>query len=176
MTKERSLTRLELLPAFMSGQPGWVDARWRRADGSKGSVFAAFRPKGPDRWYISQLLVHVPTGALLRDIPLHRIETAANADPDIRAWVDPNAELMTEAKRMWARRSHKLKRPAKRLLDDAFYERVAAAYREAVAFGQPPAKTLAEDSDTPPGTVNRWIAEARNRGYLPPAEPGKVSA
>jgi hypothetical protein len=36
--------------------------------------------------------------------------------------------------------------------------------------------TLAADSDTPPGTVDRWIAEARRRGYLPLGEPGKMSA
>jgi hypothetical protein len=39
-----------------------------------------------------------------------------------------------------------------------------------------PGKTLAEDTGTPQGTVNRWIAGARVRGYLPPGEPGKVSA
>ena len=53
---------------------------------------------------------------------------------------------------------------------------MAFAYREAVEAGLPPSKTLAEDADTPPGTVNRWIAQARERGFLPPAERGKVSA
>jgi hypothetical protein len=177
MTKERSLTRLELLPAWVSGQPGWVQASWERSDGSKGSAFAAFRLKSASRWYISQLLIHVPTAALLRDVPQARIEAAANADPNILEWIeDANAEMATEARRLWARRPHKLRPPTKRRLDDAFYERVSAAYKEAVAFGQRPAKTLSEDSGTPQGTVNRWIAEARRRGYLPRAEPGKVSA
>jgi hypothetical protein len=70
----------------------------------------------------------------------------------------------------------RLERPAARRLDAAFYERVATAYRAAVRHGLPPAKTLAEDADTPQGTVNRWIAEARHLDYLPKAEPGKVTA
>jgi hypothetical protein len=61
------------------------------------------------------------------------------------------------------------------VLGDTFFEQVAAAYPAAAADGLPPSKTLADDSGTPRGTVNRWIGEARRRGYLPPAELGKVS-
>jgi hypothetical protein len=173
MTRHRSLTKLELLPAHVGtdkmGRPqsGWVQARWERSDGSKGSAFAGFRLRSADRWYVATLVVDVPTAQKLRDVPVERIATAANADPQIRKWIeDGNAELATEARRLWARRPHKLQRPAGHQLDDGFYERVAAAYREALMFGQPPAKTLARDSDTAQGTVNRWIREARSRGYL----------
>ena len=38
-----------------------------------------------------------------------------------------------------------------------------------------PRKTLAADSDTPADTVARWIGQARQRGKLSPAEPGKAS-
>jgi hypothetical protein len=157
--------KLELLPAHVSGQPGWVQARWERSDGAKGSAFAGFRLKSPDRWYVATLIVHTPTARLLRDVPVARIDVAANADPKIREWIEAsNAELATEARRMWARRTHKLRRPPGHRLDDAFFERVAAAYQEALMFGQQPAKTLAADSDTPLGTVNRWIREAKERG------------
>ena len=85
-------------------------------------------------------------------------------------------EIIKRAHREATRRP-RLKRPkSRRELDDSFYERVGVAYTAAVAHGLPPAKTLAAESDTPPGTVNRWIAEARRRGHLPPAQPGKVSA
>ncbi len=179
MTRERALTQLELDKATVSGQRGWVHARWERSDGSGGAVYAAFRPKDANTWYISDLLVSIPTAALLRDVPLARIATAANADPTIRRWIEENAapDLKEAVRRARARPRPRLKRPAGRRLDDDFYREVAEAYRAAVAHGLQPAKTLAEDSDTPLGTVNRWIARARRDepGFLPPATPGKVS-
>jgi hypothetical protein len=176
MTRTRSLTHLELIRVQISGQPG-VEAVWRRADGSKGRVVVQFRPRTPERWYIAWLHVILPTAALLRDVPLSRIEHAANADPKIRAWIEQGFDEATiERMRRDAAKRPRLERPAARRLDAAFYERVATAYRAAVRHGLPPAKTLAEDADTPQGTVNRWIAEARHLDYLPKAEPGKVTA
>jgi hypothetical protein len=175
--RERTLTKLELIPAIVSGHEGWVEARWERSDGSKGNATAAFRRESADRWFISELLVTVPTSELLRDVPLARIKAAMNADSRIREWVERSAEPLdidAQGRPIWRR--DRLKRPAERLLDDAFYARVATAYIGAVAHGLPPAKTLAADSDTPAGTVNRWIAKARACGFLPPGEPGKVTA
>jgi hypothetical protein len=176
MTRRRALTQLELIPATVSGHRGWVEARWQRADGSTGAVTARLRLKTAERWYISELLVWVPSNALLRDVPLARIEAAANADPKIREWLEQGTdeETVKRARRVAAERP-RLKRPAGRRLDDDFFKCVAAAYLGAVANGLPPAKTLATDSDTPPGTVNRWIAEARDRGHLESTEPGKIS-
>ncbi len=63
----------------------------------------------------------------------------------------------------------KLKRPARNELTDDFYRQVATAYRKAVAAGLPPGETMAKNSGIPRGTINRWIAEARDprRGFLP---------
>jgi hypothetical protein len=161
--RQRTLTKLELVPAVVGGIEGWLNARWQRSDGSRGAAFARFRLKSRDRWYISELLIDRPTATLLRDVPLARIETAANAEPRARAWIEKASEdLVKEARERWDRRRHRLKPPTTRRLDRAFYERVAGAYREAIAFGQPPAKTLAKDSKTPISTVNRWIAKARD--------------
>ncbi len=180
MTRERTLTKLELVPATVAGADDWVSARWQRSDGSKGSATARFRLRTAERWYIARLLVDLPTTALLQDVPLARIEAAANADEQIRAWIVKSLPPETIKRAQYeAARRPKLKRPkSRRELDDDFYKRVAVAYRAAVAHGLPPAKTLAHDSGAPPGTVNRWIAEARKkeRGHLPPAQPGKVSA
>ena len=49
-------------------------------------------------------------------------------------------------------------------------------YRAAVAGGLPPLKTMAVESGIPQGTIARWVAEAREKGQLPEATPGKVSA
>jgi hypothetical protein len=160
MTKERALTELELQPGTNHGEQDWILARWKRADGSGGEVWAQLRRKSEHDWYVARLEVIKPTSTLLRDIPLARIESAANANDRVRAWV-------AEGVRRKAPPRHRLERPRGRRLDDRFYIEVAAAYVDAVAHGLRPAKALAEDSDTPQGTVNRWIAAARGRGYLP---------
>jgi hypothetical protein len=176
MARQRTISKLELIPATVAGQPGWVEARWERSDGSRGSAFAWFRLRTAERWYIATLRVNQPTSQLLRDVPVARIEAAANAQPQIRQWIEKSAAPETvKHARSAASKRVRLKRPAGRRLDDAFYAQVAAAYRGAVAHGLPPAKTLAEDSDTPLGTVNRWIARARETGDLPDAEQGRVT-
>jgi hypothetical protein len=176
MGRERTLTELELLPTVWHGQ-NWVRAHWRRADGSEGSVEARFRLKTRTRWYIAELNVGVPTTALLRDVPLARIEAAANANPAIREWIEKGSPAqVAKARRLAARRRRRrLERPTTRRLDAEFYAHVADCYRDAVAEGLNPAKTLAEDSGEPQGNVNRWIAEARERGKLPREGRGKVT-
>lgn len=57
---------------------------------------------------------------------------------------------------------------------EAFSRRVAEAYGEAVAATSTPAKVLAEEAGVPVTTVHRWIREARQRGFLPPARKGRA--
>lgn len=181
MTRNRAITKLELRQVHVLDQPGWVEARWYRADESEGSVAVSFRPrfKGA-RWEIRNMLIVDPTNAELRDIPQARIEVAANADPKICEWLEQSAgeqdrKLMKFARR-WVGSRLKLRRPPKGGLTDHFYEfQVAEAYLQAARMGLNPAKTLAEDSGVPQGTVNRWIAEARKRGYLARGPAGKVT-
>jgi hypothetical protein len=169
----RAVTKIELSPLLNAGR-NWVLARWTRADGSGGEVYAEFRLKRAERYYIRKLEINAPTTRLLRDIPLARIEDAANANPAIREWVDQDvADDTIERARVAKAKRPKLTRTA--TLDHAFFSLVADAYRGAVANGLPPAKTLALESGAPPGTVNRWIATARDKGYLPKGQPGRVT-
>jgi hypothetical protein len=168
MTRQRTLTELELIPTIRHDEHDWVTAKWTRADGTKSEVVVQLRDVAK-RWKIAWLLAGQPTGELLRDVPLARIEAAVNADERIRKW------LAEGVKRKQAPRS-KLKPPASRRLDDPFYLEVALAYADAVAHGLRPAKTLAEDTDTPQGTVNRWIAKAREKKFLPATTPGRARA
>jgi hypothetical protein len=170
---DRTITKIELAPLGNAGR-NWVLARWTRADGSSGEVFAMFRLKRAERYYIARLEIVTPNTQLLRDIPLARIEDAANANPTIREWIDAGMDddTIERAKVAKAKRP-KLKRAG--ALDDDFFRLVAEAYRGAVANGLPPAKTLALDSGAPPGTVNRWIGRAREKGYLPPGQAGRVT-
>jgi hypothetical protein len=174
MTSNRSITSLEL--ALDQFRPGWVHAEWRRADNSSGQAYVYLRLAAAERCRIYSIEIRVPTTARLRDVPLARIEAAANARPEIRDWAgEAMGEETVERAKTQAAKRVKLRAPKSRRLDDAHYELVAAAYRGAVANGLPPAKTLADESGVPQGTVNRWIGEARRRGYLPPGEPGRVT-
>jgi hypothetical protein len=178
MARARAITHLELIPVVVSGQEGWVEAKWERADGSEGGVVAHLRLRTAELWYIAMLMIVGPTTALLRDVPLARIENAVNADPELHPWLERSLppDVVERRTRDRAERP-RLRRPKDRRLDDDFYRQVAEAYRAAVNHGLPPAKTLAEDSDTPQGTVNRWIAKAREvEGGLKETTPGKVSA
>jgi hypothetical protein len=174
VTADRAITKIVLIP--ITDRAGWVHAEWARKDGSSGQARVYLRLAAAERCAIYSIEVPMPTTALLRDIPLARIEAAANADPLAREWAARalGGEVPELAKAAAARRV-KLRAPKKRLLDDAHYQLVADAYRGAVANGLSPAKTLADESGVPQGTVNRWIGESRRRGYLPPGEPGRVT-
>ena len=69
----------------------------------------------------------------------------------------------------------KLERPPRNQFSEEFLRDVATAYRQAVAAGLPPLKTMAEDSGVPQGTIARWVAKARDEKFLPPASKGKVT-
>lgn len=177
MTKERALTQLLLAPVNFMGSDGYLEASWERADGTGGKAILSFQPSKAERWHHRDIWMRKPTAEKLRDVPLARIEAAVNANPSLHEWLDEAVPPgIVAGRRSRVAQRPRLERPTGRHLDDDFYRRVADAYRAAVANGLPPSKTLAADSDTPAGTVNRWIAAARGRGYLPPATPGKANA
>lgn len=57
---------------------------------------------------------------------------------------------------------------------DRFYPLVALAYSEYAAQTFAPAKAIAIEARVPVTTAQRWIAETRRRGFLPPARKGKA--
>ncbi|MET8862295.1 helix-turn-helix domain-containing protein [Nonomuraea sp. NPDC004580] len=66
-----------------------------------------------------------------------------------------------------------LKPPEGRLTDE-FLSDVAETYRWVTSTKYPPAPAIAEMTKVPVRTVHRWIYEARKRGILPPARPGRA--
>ncbi|WP_432184874.1 hypothetical protein [Streptomyces tendae] len=61
-------------------------------------------------------------------------------------------------------------------LTDDFLKMIADEYRELVAAGsQRPNADLAERYDAPAATVRRWVANARQRGFLPPGTVGRAT-
>jgi hypothetical protein len=166
---------------------GWVG--YASADAPHSvSVHLSQTPAG--RWVIDILTVAVggtgtgpfPTGRLtareLRSVPLGKIEVWVNqlvsqglADPikgklsDTVQFGDPVLGTVT-----WV---DKLPPAGKRAKGDEFYRRVGEIYGKAAVASTRPAADLATIWEVPVTTVHRWIREARRRGHLPPAEPGR---
>jgi hypothetical protein len=61
---------------------------------------------------------------------------------------------------------------AKTDLTDEFLEDVARAYSAALARGERPNVSLAEQTGRPARTVERWVSKARDREIMPPARRG----
>jgi hypothetical protein len=172
------------------GDGGWVRARFTPRDLPEQTVYIRFTPK-QNRWRAVELRLDNPSQEVLRLIPLSRIEHAVNASEradvgagqiafglaighENRSPQDLRAHFKNKRRKIVS--PVKLERPTSRRLTADFYRDVARAYTAAVEAGRNPRKALAESSATPADTVARWIRETRRRGYLPPAEPGKVSA
>jgi hypothetical protein len=180
---------------------GWI--LWTRTRGGTTEglrVLAQLYADNPgERGHIGHMVI---TGRDLssdrvRNIPVGRLETLANTNPDFKPHVggdehgvmlqamdaltrEANRQLMNQARRKASRdpeppRDNRkpLERPD-RSNPDEFYSRVADAYREVVKDTSKPAVVLAQEAAVPPGTVHRWILEARRRGFLPPARQGRV--
>jgi hypothetical protein len=176
---ERALTHLHL----EAGPAGWVTVYWRRGARSREQTarlrFQQLKKTG--WWRPVELHTLTPTQEHLRDIPLRKIELAVNANSvvtealvdwlDRKSPVDFPGSIETTLEKV---PRTPLRRPASRKLDDDFYREVAFAYRDAVRRGLQPGKTIAADTKAPASTVNRWIGGARERGFLPPTEPGRV--
>jgi len=63
--------------------------------------------------------------------------------------------------------------PEGRLTED-FFKAMADVYLWVTAAGRHPAPVIAEMVGVPVRRVHRWIYEARKRGLLPPAMPGRA--
>jgi hypothetical protein len=149
-----------------------------------------FAVEGAAPLRIDELNITAPWVRRHRDLPISRVENAANADANLRAEISLKSKNRAPADRNQyvdlAQRTtgtrftpelrYRLKRPAKRRLPEGFYAQVARAYLDAVAAGMNPRKTLAADSGVPADTVARWILKARKDGHLPPTTQGKVLA
>jgi hypothetical protein len=124
---------------------GFVAAKVAGADGSSGQ----FGPVGPDGQDVLDGLDEAITAArrAIGGFPSASVEEPAAAEP--------------------------LTRPD-RTDPEGFSRRVAAAYREVATTSHRPAAILALQAGVPVATVHRWIREARQRGFLPPARKGRA--
>jgi hypothetical protein len=163
-------------------QGGWLHADW-----GDGKAWVRFGKDKRDRLTrITEIRVLDPTPDSLRRVPLRRIHAAVtmrgaglvqlalaiglDKEPPADVFTTTPEESLTLDKR------YRLERPAGKRLDDEFYKNVAHAYQSAVAVGLNPRQAIVEDTGSADATVANWVMQARKRGHLPPAKPGKVSA
>jgi hypothetical protein len=169
------------------GRGGWL----AYADGSVPEwVYVRVQENEQGRLVITELQLARGRvdSATLRALPLGRIEVLANAAPfaqEIRAKLEdtprPGVEPQSpEPRPPWE--SRKIISPTPHLphlavpkgtKPDRFYKEAAELYAELATHSRRPAADLAERSGISVASVHRWIAEARRRGYLPPAERGR---
>lgn len=128
-------------------------------------VHAAVQADG--RCHLDALEYEGPlSAALLRTIPVGRIEAAVNALA-VHGTIDRRATLE-------ARIPEQLRGSAVPGYPDEFYEAVARAYRTLAAVSPRPIVDLAEANEVPTTTAQRWVKEARQRALLPPGRRGKA--
>lgn len=108
-----------------------------------------------DRKVVTRLVIEADLidASLLRHVAIGRVEALLNAPTDARAVTLQRPDGSDPA---------------------TFYRSVADAYNATVPHSSRPARLMADQASVPVGTVHRWIAEARRRGYLPPARKGRA--
>lgn len=74
---------------------------------------------------------------------------------------------------LYARPDVPERRRGKRLGDEHF-QAVSAVYRNALSAGLPPVQEVARRFHVSGSTAGRWVVEARRRGFLGPAQPGRA--
>jgi hypothetical protein len=145
-------------------------------------VHVSYKP-GPGRWVVDgvQFADFRVTARDLRDFPLGKIEVWINqlAQQGLVAMIDAKRpELsdtphfaITDDTATWTPKLPPA--PAKGPKGDDFYRFIGEVYGKAAMVSTRPAAELAKVWEVPVTTVHRWIREARRRGHLPPAEPGR---
>lgn len=130
----------------------------------------------------------------LRDIPVSRIEAAANvpshrgelealipsldeADPDHAVYADRAADDEIDGHAWWEYEVPRQRSPRLRLKipetyrkPDEFYRQVADVFAYLSTVSTRPAAELAEANDVEVTSIHGWVKEARRRGFLSSSE------
>jgi hypothetical protein len=172
-----------------TGPGGWVQAQWRlqpplgqRVRSPWRRAWLRFERKG-ERWEIAETRLFGWEALRPGELPALLFRNALNASDVAQEQlvaaldVEPSKDVRDDFKD--AKPGHgplvRLERPPGRRLDADFYKQVAAVYRDAIARGSSPRKRIQEDTGAAQDTAASWIKRARKLGYLPPAQPGKIT-
>lgn len=145
-----------------------VKGNWQRYTMAGGEVVNLRVEERGGRFVITDLRLQGDniTSATLRTLPVGRWEAQANAYGGYLQRVRTDRSPADDRP--------PLTRPSGSE-PDAFYQGVAAAYREYVVQTTAVGVRIAEEAGVPVTTAHRWIREARRRGYLPAGKQGKAT-
>jgi hypothetical protein len=155
----------------IDGQPdadGWWDVERFALDGSRDHARVRMQPDEHGRLEIHEL--HL----LDNGQPITADRLRAYNLGTIGRMIDASALINEQSNQPKRRRS--LRAPTSRGYDDAFYERVADAYRAALARGARPVAAIAAEAGVPRSTAARGVNVARRRPgvSLGAGTPGKA--
>jgi hypothetical protein len=114
--------------------------------------------------------VHVRLEQVRRSDPRSKLTTADLRQFPILKWVTRERMLLTA--RLRDSGAPESAEAAQQLEPN---ELVASIYRDAIAEGQPPTKTVAEVLGLSVAAASSRVQRARKAGRLPPTSPGRVS-
>ena len=139
--------------------------RWTEGlpPGAELQVHAVVAPDG--RYHLDELrYAGEISAAVLRTIPVGRIEAAVNAAAGGAEvdHADTTARVPEHLRTDSGAYPHE------------FYEVTVRAYRTLAASSPRPVADLAAANEVPVTTAQRWVKESRRRGLLPPGRPGKA--
>jgi hypothetical protein len=104
---------------------------------------------------------HVGGAATGRRIDVE-ITDSISARDELKVVINPTRRL-----------SAQLRVPTTNPKPPSFYKQVAAVYTRLAAQSHRPVVELAEANAVPWSTAQRWVKEARRRGFLPPGQKGR---
>lgn len=144
---------------------------YRSADGWTASGLIAETNRGPA---IQRLEIDPGesgdsvTAKMLRSVPLTDIISAAASSA-------PVLEAVARARRSAEAAETGPRRPGRAPLPDELLRQVAELYLEETVPGKPRGAVVrvAERMGKDPSTLSRWVHQARRRGWLGPAVPGR---
>ncbi len=178
--------------AFTYHNAGWV--RYQESDGPL-EILVRFVVSSTGEIVVADIFLADLTGegisaATLRRVPLGRIEADARLEADHLKLPFEGLDLrqiVTETLGIKFKGPHelgsvtvvepaepRLEVPSARPYPDAFFEEVADAYRSQVGYWHNPVGRIADANGVPLSRAQRWIREARRRGFLGPAAHGKA--
>lgn len=124
----------------------------------------------------TSLLRALPLAGLVRDARGLRFQAVGGDDVEGLA-ASPEGEALSELKAEEALPWQERRRGRPKLYDDDFYREVARVYLQARVQGDSPRQAVVDmqPHHVALSTASRWIAAARELGYLSPTSKGRAS-
>ena len=156
----------------------WVHGGWViTKDDDDVAVDVHFRSLTIEAWDPDELQLAV-TSSVLRSLPLGRWLASARAESVdtyrlmMERWPDGSPER--ERLHRSAEQMAKERKPGRRGYPDSHWAEIAERYLELDRRGTRAVSTeLAAQLGVPVQTAKDWVSQARKRGYLTPAQPGR---